>query len=152
MKSLEECLLALEDTRRRAGRRHTIVSIIKLVLAGLIAGNKSLNRICKWARSLSQTSREQLGFRKGIPCVATLSNCLRIIGAEALEKVFDVYVRDDLGGDVANVHIALDGKSLRASTQDTIPHVHVLELFVEINRGVINQGRMTNSENEITAA
>jgi hypothetical protein len=52
----------------------------------------------------------------------------------------------------SNNHIAIDGKSLRGTSQDTVPAVHLLSAFVVKNQCVINQVKMNEGENEITAA
>jgi hypothetical protein len=53
---------------------------------------------------------------------------------------------------IPNNHIAIDGKNLRGTTQDTVPTVHLLSAFVVKNQQVINQVKMDEGENEITAA
>jgi hypothetical protein len=67
-----------------------------------------------------------------------------------LESIFGAYVRGEVHEDER--HLALDGKTLKNSAQDTVPAVHLLSLFLTKAEGVISQIRMDNGENEITTA
>ena len=107
--TLLEAFSNIEDTREFSGRRYTLVSIFTMLLAGLLSGNNSLTRISKWFRSLPKKSAEDLGFMNGRPCIATLSNILRRIPIESVEKILGKRYSDK----IPNKQIAIDGKSLR---------------------------------------
>jgi hypothetical protein len=97
---------------------------------------------------LPPKSKESLGFSTNIPGISTLSILLRRIPVESVEKALGTYFATDIRGQ----HLALDGKTLRGTTQDTVPLVHLLSLFMTKNQTVINQIKMEKGENEITAA
>jgi hypothetical protein len=124
------------------------LSIFNLLTAGLSCGYDSLTKISRWCRTLSQEHAEALGFQGGRPSIATLSNILRRVSVVSVEKALGTYFKTDTQGQ----HIALDGKTLRGTTQDTVPLVHLLSIFMTENQSVINQIRMEEGENEITAA
>jgi len=48
-------------------------------------------------------------------------------------------------------HLAIDGKTLRATHEEGVPLVHLLSVFAVNLQGVIGQVRMETGENEITA-
>jgi hypothetical protein len=72
MVTLKESLEKLEDPRNASGRRHSLGATISLILASLLAGQKSLQRIAAWGAKLPKKGKESLGFSKKTPCAATL--------------------------------------------------------------------------------
>lgn len=105
-------------------------------------------RISLWFRTLSKKSAEALGFCKGRPSVATLSNILRKVSTKSVDTALGSCFSDG----THNKHVAIDGKSLRGSARDTVPIVHLLSAFVVENQNVIKQLKMEEGENEITTA
>jgi hypothetical protein len=102
-----------------------------MLLAGLISGHNSLTKIAQWFRTLPSKFAEALGFSKGRPSMATLANILRKIAVErAIGGCFSERI--------PNNHIAIEGKSFRGTTKDTVPAVHLLSAFVVKNQCVIN--------------
>jgi hypothetical protein len=149
MKSIRESLEMLEDPRSASGRRYGLSSVFGLMVAAMMAGQKSLKRIPIWGRNLPKRLKERLGFRKETPCTAMLSNLLRRMDIERLERIFGTHISEN---GTSDDHVAMDGKTLKNSGQDGVPAVHLLSLFSTKNRGVINQISMEAGENEITAA
>jgi len=146
--TLKDAFAKIEDPRNPSGRRYKLSSIFNMLFAGVISGNDSLSRISQWLRTLPKKSAEDLGFTNGRPSKATLSNILRKVPFESIEKAIGGCFSDK----IPQNHIAIDGKSLRGTTQDTIPAVHLLSAFVVANQSVIKQVKLENGENEITAA
>lgn len=148
---LWDCLDKIEDPRNPSGRRHKLGSILKLLLAGLLSGRQSLAQIVLWGRSLSRGALNLLGFEKSVPCIATLSNLLRRLELENVEKQLSSYTLKGQTLLPAGTHLALDGKTLRATHEEGVPLVHLLSVFAVNLQGVIGQVRMKAGENEITA-
>jgi hypothetical protein len=142
--TLQEVFMSIKDPRNLSGRRYSLHSILNLLTVGLMCGNNSLTRISKWFRTLPKKSAEALGFHKGRPSIATLSNILRVLPIEELEKA--------LGCSAESDHLAVDGKSLRGTSQDTVKAVHILAAFIEDKLKVRGQVKLQEGENEITAA
>jgi len=146
--TLKEAFGKIEDPRRASGRRYELSSIFNMLFAGLLSGNNSLTRIARWFRTLPKKSAEALGFTNGRPSIATLSNILRMISVES----FDQAIGSCFSDKIPQNHIAIDGKSLRGTSEDTVPAVHLLSAFVVENQRVIKQIKMEEGENEISAA
>jgi hypothetical protein len=142
----------LKDPRKPSGRRYDLGSILKLLTAGLMCGRKSLTQIVLWGRSLGPKSLESLGFKDKIPCAATLSNLLKRIDINAVESALSLNARGGKKGLAAGTHLALDGKTLRATHQEGVPLVHLLSIFVTKTQAVWGQVKMKEGENEICAA
>jgi len=148
---LWNCLDEIKDPRNASGRRYALGSIMKLLLAGLLSGRQSLAQIVLWGRSLSQGTLKLLGFEKTVPCIATLSNLLKRIEIENVEKQLSSYTLKGQALLRAGTHLAIDGKTLRATHEEGVPLVHLLSVFAVNLQGVIGQVRMETGENEIKA-
>lgn len=148
---LWDCLDKIEDPRNASGRRYKLGSILKLLLAGLLSGRQSLTQIVLWGRSLSRGALKLLGFEKSMPCIATLSNLLRRLEVQKVEKELSSYTLKGQALLPVGTHLALDGKTLRATHEEGVPLVHLLAVFAVNLQGVIGQVRMEAGENEITA-
>lgn len=149
---LWECFEQIEDPRDASGRRYPLGSVMKLLVSALLCGRKSLAQIVLWGRSLSPQTLESLGFHNKVPCVATLSNLLRRIDVRQAEHVLGTYTLQGKRLLEPGTHLALDGKTLRASHQEGVPLVHLLSVFVTQTQGVMGQIKMEKGENEITAS
>lgn len=66
-------------------------SILKLPIPSLLSGRGSLAQIVLWGRSLSRGILKLPGFNKKVPCVATLSNLLRRLDLQDVEKQLSCY-------------------------------------------------------------
>lgn len=148
---LWSCLEEIKDPRNASGRRYKLGSIMKLLLAGLLSGRHSLAQIVLWGRSLSQGTLKLLGFDKNVPCIATLSNLLKRMEIDHVEKCLSSYTLNGHPLLPDGAHLALDGKTLRATHEEGVPLVHLLSVFAVNLQGVIGQIRMEEGENEIKA-
>ena len=148
---LWDCLDKIEDPRNASGRRYKLGPIMKLLLAGLLSGRHSLAQIVLWGRSLSRGTLKLIGFEKNVPCIATLSNLLRRFELQKVEKHLSNYTLTGQPLLPLNTHLAIDGKTLRATHEEGVPLVHLLSVFAVNLQGVIGQVRMEAGENEITA-
>jgi hypothetical protein len=92
-----------------------------------------------------------LGFTKKVPCVATLSNLLRRLDLQDVEAQLSGYMLKGQTLLPAGTHVALDGKTLRATHDEGVPLVHLLSVFAVNMQSVLGQIRMNAGENEITA-
>src|SRR5688572_12766102 len=117
---LWDCLDEIKDPRNASGRRYMLGSIMKLLLAGLLSGRQSLAQMVLWGRSLSRGTLKLLGFEKNVPCIATLSNLLRRIEIENVEKQLSIYTFKGQALLPAGTHLAIDGKTLRATHEEGV--------------------------------
>lgn len=126
---LWDCLEKIEDPRNASGCRYRLGSIMKLLLAGLLSGCQSLAQIVLWGKSLSRGVLKLLGFEKSMPCIATLSNLLRRLEVQKVEKELSSYTFKGQALLPEGTHLALDGKTLRATHEEGVPLVHLLSVF-----------------------
>lgn len=126
--TLFEALQSIPDHRTKKGRRFPLASIVAISIAAMLSGANDLMAIFRWGRRLSPKALEALGIdpkRKKAPCHATYHYVFQAISADDLARALGRLVtsEDGLG------HVAIDGKRLRGSQQETSPGVHMLHAF-----------------------
>ena len=118
-------LQELPDHRTKKGRRYRRGSIAGLSLAAMLSGANDLMAIFRWGRRLTPKGLQMLGIERGrAPCHATYHYVFQSIAAKELEIALGGFVPPGPAG-----HIAIDGKRLRGSQQETSPGVHILHAF-----------------------
>lgn len=134
MLSVRSILRQVPDPRGKQGRQHPLEAILGLMLLSILSGRKGMMAAFRLGRSLSSRQLERLGFRRGrrSPCHATLTETLRALDADAMAGVFSQFMTAPVGcgkdGD-SRRHIAMDGKTLRASKNGDGDAEHVLSAF-----------------------
>ena len=124
---LKTILRQVPDPRGKQGQEFLLWSILSLIGVSLLCGRRGMKAAFLLGRSLSRRQRAELGFIRGTtPCHATLTETLRVIDAQALADVLGALCLE--GGGNAR-HIAIDGKTMRASKDSEGKAEHVLSAF-----------------------
>ena len=124
---LKTILRQVPDPRGKQGQDYMLWSILSLIVVSLLCGRRGMKAAFLLGRSLSRRQRAELGFIRGTtPCHATLTETLRVIDAQALADVLGALCLE--GGGNAR-HIAIDGKTMRASKDSEGKAEHVLSAF-----------------------
>jgi len=124
---LREVLQRVPDPRGRQGRDYLLWSFLALIILSMLTGRRGMKAAFLLGRGLSRRQLAQLGFARGTsPCHATLTEVLRIIDAQALGDILGSLSASD---QASAQHIALDGKTLRASKERDGKATHVLSAF-----------------------
>ncbi|WP_252733554.1 transposase family protein [Paracoccus marinaquae] len=124
--NLRLILERVPDPRGRQGRDYPLWSILALIVVSLVSGRKGMKAAFELGRSLNSRQRAALGFTATTPCHATLTQTLRVIDPQALGAVLgSLRINQDEQGR----HIAIDGKSMRASKDASGTSIHVVSAF-----------------------
>lgn len=126
--TLFAALETIPDHRTKKGRRFPLAAIVTIALAAMLSGANDLMAIARWGRRLSPTALQALGVpkkRKKAPCHATYHYVFQSISSADLKAALGALVKTEGGLG----HVAIDGKRLRGSQQDTSPGVHMLNAF-----------------------
>ena len=83
--------------------------------------------VYRMGRSLTEEQRRQLGFRRKMPCHATLTETIRAIDADGLAEILGRVVV--MGDDETHRHISIDGKTMCASKDGEGRAVHCVSAF-----------------------
>ena len=127
-------------------------AVLGLAAVAILCGARSLEAVSQFARDRGPAFNAALGFtRRKTPCKATLSNLLRRLDIEAVERALAAWIGSRLGPDQAR-EIALDGKTLRGSADGPLPGVHLLAAYAPDVGAVLQQLRVDRKTNEHKAA
>lgn len=148
--SLLELFRTLPDPRDRRGLYHPLEAILGLVAVATLAGCQSLEAIAQFGRDHGPPLAHRLGFRRGkTPAKSTLSQVLRAVDPEALERVIRLWITAHAPAAQA---LALDGKVLRRSGSTGQPGLHLLALYAPQTAAVLAQQPVPATSNEYKAA
>ncbi len=125
---LKRYLAAVPDPRGKQGRDYPLWSILGLIIVGFLCGRQGLQAVHRLGRKLNAGQRSALGFVRGrTPCHATLTETVRILDPKALMKVLQQVAVITTNGD--NRHVAIDGKTMKATKNDQGHAAHVVSAF-----------------------
>lgn len=100
----------------RCGRKtkHDHAEILICLIAGFLAGKTTIRRSLQWCKRNLEWLRTMLPLKNGIASASTVSRILAGVDEELIVYVFVEWI----GGIVSSkgIHIAIDGKALRAAT------------------------------------
>jgi hypothetical protein len=125
--NLRSILQQIPDPRGKQGQDYRLWSILGLIVVSILCGRRGMKAAFLLGRSLSRRQRAELGFpRDRTPCHATLTETLRILDPYALAEVLgSLYI--ETNGEAR--HVAIDGKTMRASKDADGRAEHVLSAF-----------------------
>jgi len=158
--SLYEALLRVPDPRSRRGRSYReSAGLLVLVIAAVLAGQKSYAAIAEWVADVPQDLLAALGCRRNArtgrykaPSEPTLRRVISSVDGEAVDRVFANWACKQGVALPGNV-IAIDGKTLRGSHgDDRQRQVHLVAAFTHREGVVIAQQQVADKSNEIPAA
>lgn len=144
-------LRLVPDPRSRRGVRHSVVSVLAIAAAAVIAGRRSYQAIAEWAADASQSTLAALGARRhwllGIhvaPHASTIRRTLQKIDGDRLDAALGAW----LGGQLAAHRlrqVKVDGKTARGSRDGDRPAVHLLAALTGgVVVGQVDVGAKTN--------
>lgn len=149
--ALWDYLGQIVDPRSASGRRYSLQSILALIIAGMMCGKQSLRAIARWGRRLSPEQLQLIGIeRPASPSQATIHNLLVRLEASSLETALGKWVQEFAAQ--GQLHIAIDGKTLKSSATEEYPALHLLSAYCNSLQGVLYQLPVSDKSNEITAA
>jgi hypothetical protein len=152
---LWEHLASLPDPRSSQGRRHSLISILKIIMAAIFSGAEHAKGVGEWAGTLSQELLQRLGCQESPsrkcflpPSWTTLHRVIRTIDGLKLERVLRDWI---LSLGISPAALAVDGKTLRGSASETVKAVHLLSAFFHLEGVVLSQLPVDEKSNEIPA-
>jgi hypothetical protein len=149
-RSLLELFATVPDPRSKHGTFHPLPAILGLVAVALMAGCRGLEAIVQFGRDHGPPLAWRLGFRRGkTPAKSTLSEVLRAVDAEAVERAVRLWVQ--ARGLTAEA-LALDGKVVRGSATTDRAGLHRLALFAPEAGAVLGQPPVPATTNEYKVA
>ncbi len=133
--NLKMVLQQVKNPRGKQGQDYRLWSILALIIVSLLCGRRGMKAAFLLGRGLTKRQQAGLGFRHGrTPCHSTLTETLRAIDAQELADMLGALYFEK-NGDTR--HIAIDGKTMRASKDGEGRAEHVLSAFCRDLQSVI---------------
>jgi len=145
------------DPRGRQGRRFPLIALLGLLVAGMLAGLTDIEHICAWARGLPDRVLKRFGCprwpdgRYRIPCANSYRYLLQELDPLALDRAIRTWL-DKAGVDTSRVVIAIDGKTLRGSTNLDAPARKAVSFFLVASGITLAQQEVPASTSEVPIA
>jgi hypothetical protein len=150
--TLVELLRQIPDPRRAEGKRHPLPAVLSLLVLAIMAGMRGLQGVVDFGRNLPPEVVAGLGFtRRKTLAKSTLSEILRAIDISAFESAVGSWLQRQAARHGWTA-IAIDGKSLRGSTGEQLPAVHLVAGYAHEAEVVLAQLRVDSKTNEHKAA
>ena len=151
VKSIYESMKAVEDPRSPRAKKHELAAVLTYVIAGYVSGHTSLRRCLGWCRRHESWLKKQgLPLKGGIASLSTVSRLLSSVDEMLFLFVFIEWIGSIVS--TKGVHLAVDGKAIRAAAEKSKGKsapmmLHVLEAATGL---VVAQLPIPDKENEIT--
>jgi len=161
--TLVEALSAIQDPRRRQGRRHLLAAVLAIALVAVLCGASSPRAIARFAATLPQHRLAAFGTwcdRRGrfhAPAYATILVLMGRLDGDAVDAClgafFQAVAADAAVEDPAAhpVGYALDGKTVRGAKTGLSPAPHLVAVLHQGSGLVVGQRAVDAKSNEITA-
>ena len=151
VKSIYESMKAVEDPRSPRAKKHELATVLTCLIAGYVSGHTSLRRCLGWCKRHEKWLKKQgLPLDGGIPSVSTASRLLSTIDEMLFLFVFIEWIGSIVS--TRGVHLAVDGKAIRAAAEKCKGNrapmmLHVLDVATGL---VLAQLPIPDKESEIT--
>ena len=141
---------ALKDPRRVSHADHPLLTIIAIAVLSMLCGARGWEDMSEWARVRQTWLATFLDLTAGIPSADTFRRVFAALDPKAFRQGFSAWSQA-IAAQVPELHIAVDGKTVRGSAHRGLTAVHVVRAFVVNNSLVLGQLATDEKSNEITA-
>jgi len=153
---LIDVFAALPDFRKSRGKRHSLSAIFALACCAMLCGYRSYSAIAEWGRNYGVRMAHALGFTHATPCAATLHTIFRHVNRDEFEAYVGAWADSIVeslppAAEPPGAAVALDGKTLRGSTKQGAPGMHLLSALAHHVGVTLAQQAVDDKTNEITA-
>jgi hypothetical protein len=148
---LFELLGQVVDPRKRRGVRHPLQSILSIAACAVVSGVTSIGAIVEWAMHLTPEQMRRFGSsRTTPPSERTLRRILGALDATAFDRIVGQWIEENC--ESVERALAIDGKTLRGSTDGDAKAVHLMAALLHDEAVVTAQVAVPGKTNEIPCA
>lgn len=126
--NLFDFLSLIDDPRRAQGQRHSLPTILGIVIMAILSGHQGLKGFARFAKSNAEELIPLFALKHGVPCFGTIRSVLMNLNKDALAVKFGDWMRPYASNEDEN-WIACDGKGLNSTVNN--PH-DSLQSFVSV--------------------
>lgn len=150
--SLYEAFADVPDPRDKSGKRFELQAILTMVAVAMLSGCRSLFAVAQFGRERGSDFAKAVGFSRGkTPACTTLHYLFVALDHVEFEKAIARWVQAN-AKDLGWTQIEIDGKTLRGSTHEQLPGVHMLAGYAHEIDAVLHQIPVDAKTNEHKAA
>lgn len=141
---------SLRDTRRRRGKRHSLVDVVLIALLGMLCGCDDADEIADWASERCDLLSEWFELEHGPPSQDTILRVFSLLNPKAFSRSMRGWLVR-LGPQMVGRHIAVDGKSLRGSLRRETKGkmVHLVSAWLRDGGLCLGQLKTSSKSNEM---
>ena len=153
--SLRTHFACLPEPRRRQVRKHPLINILFISLCALLSGADTFTDIARWAVNHQDWLKERIDIKQGLPSHDTIGRVFALLDTDAFSDCFNGWIKTltTLPATSEHKQVCLDGKTIKASfdTATGQKAIHLVRAFASEQRIVLDQEKVTEKSNEITA-
>ena len=145
----------VEDTRKTAYITYELSDILFMLVCGMICGCTELERLVEFAEVRTDFFKKHTSMER-IPCLATLTNVLKMVNPERLELCLNGIIKNVFHKEIktkTTKQICIDGKTI-CSTVDLKNYsntIHIVTALLADTSISLGQKVIENKTNEIIA-
>lgn len=146
-----EYMRAVPDPRCGRTTKHDHAEVLVCLVAGFLAGRTTIRRSLKWCEKHLEELREYLPLKNGIASPSTVCRLLSGIDEELFALEFMEWIGEIV--DTKGIHLAVDGKALRAGMEKVkdFRAPMILNVIDAVTGLVVAQMPIKNKDCEIKA-
>jgi len=140
----------LKDPRRVSHSDHPLLTVVAIAVLSMLCGARGWEDMNEWAQVRQTWLATFLDLTAGVPSADTFRRVFAALDPKAFRQGFSAWSQA-IADKMPELHIAVDGKTVRGSARRGLPAVHVVRAFVVNNSLVLGQLATDEKSNEITA-
>jgi predicted transposase YbfD/YdcC len=150
--SLMDCLDELEDPRDASnGTLYDFRELLVIAICASLCDMDTCEDFSFWAEARQPWLKKFLTLKNGIPSSATFYRLFRALDPKQFEAFFRRWVSQIVPAAAPPGQMAIDGKTIRGSTDGARRPAHIVSAFSTDLGIVFGQERVEQKSNEITA-
>ena len=150
LKDFRESFEKVEDFRESHKVKHNLLEIIFVAIVATVANSNTWLEIEAFGEIKENLLKRYVKLENGIPSHDTFQRVFEHLDPKAFNRAFMDWTNklcDNTEGRI----IALDGKTLRGSTDGNNKAIHIVNAWVDENNFILGQIKTDSKSNEITA-
>lgn len=150
IKEFKDTFGAVKDFRQEHKVKHNLTDILFIAIVGTVANANTWLEIEAFAEIKEEWLRKYIKLENGIPSHDTFQRVFEQLDTKSFNKVFMEWT-NKMSENTKGRIIAIDGKTLRGSSNGEDKAIHIVNAWVDENNLILGQVKTDSKSNEITA-
>lgn len=150
IQEFEESFNRVEDFRQEWKIKHSLIEIMFIAVVATVANANSWLQIGTFAETKEDWLKKYIKLENGVPSHDTIQRVFENIDSKAFNKGFVEWTNKLVNYTKGRV-VAIDGKTVRGSSNGEQSAIHIVNAWVNENNMILGQVKTDSKSNEITA-